>query len=131
MMPNVDQHLQGVTHCHGQIVKLIQVHLVGEDALEENGEVITLPVEESAAGRFPYILLPVGDHIDLPSTILKALLGLGLQDVLENQALAVIDDCLTQEVVATSKSRGNSSHEILHPGVYRLLKLLLSKILKS
>jgi hypothetical protein len=54
------------------------VHLVGEDALEENGEVVTLPVEKPTAGRFPHILLPVSDHIDLPSAILKALLGLGL-----------------------------------------------------
>jgi hypothetical protein len=78
------------------------MHLVGEDALEENGEIVTLPVEESAAGRLPHILLPVGDHIDLPSAILKALLGLGFQDVFENQTLAVVDHCLAQEVVAAS-----------------------------
>ena len=107
------------------------MHLVGEDALEENGEIVTLPVEESAAGRFPHILLPVGDHIDLPSAILKALLSLGFQDILKNQALAVVDDCLAQEIVATTKSCGDGIHEILHPGVHRLLKLLLPKILKS
>ena len=78
-----------------------------------------------------YVLLPIGYHIDLPGAILETLLCLSLQNVLKNQTFAVIDHCLTQKVIATSESGGDRCHQILYPGVQRLLEFLLSKILEG
>jgi hypothetical protein len=129
-MLDVNEHLQGIIHGHSQIVQLVQAHFIRKDALEEDWKVVSLPVDESAAGRFVDVLLPVGDHIDLPGAVLKALLCLGLQDVLEDQTLAVVDHCLAQKVVPTAKSRGNCCHQILNPCVQWLLEFLLSEVLE-
>lgn len=101
-MLHFDQHLQGVIHAHRQIVNLIQVHLVSIDALQEYWVEVTLPIQESAPGGFMHILLPVRDDIDLPSAVFETLLRVDFEDVLENQAFAVVDHSFTEEVVATA-----------------------------
>jgi len=110
---------------------LIQAHLICEDTLEENWEEVSLPVDKPAAGRFMHILFPISDYIDLPGAILEALLCFCFQNVLENQTLAVVNDRLTQEVVASTKGSGNSCHQVLDPSVQGLLVLLLSEVLES
>ena len=96
VMFNINEHFQGVVHGHGQVVQLIQSQFVCENTLEKDWEKVSLPIDESATCRFVDVLLPVGDHIDLPCAVLKTLLRLDFQNVLKDQALAVVDDCLTQ-----------------------------------
>ena len=95
-MLDIYEHFQGVIHGHGQVVQLVQAHFIREDTLEEHWEKVSLPIDKAATGRSVNVLLPIGYHINLPSAILETLLGFSLQDILKDQAFAMIDHCLTQ-----------------------------------
>jgi hypothetical protein len=91
MMLYVDHHFERVTHSHSQIVELIQVLLILKYILEIDGVEVSLPVQESASCGLVHVPLPVGNNINLPSTVFETFLCLGFHDVLVNQAFAMID----------------------------------------
>jgi hypothetical protein len=97
---NVDQHLKRVTQSHCKKVQLIKSHLIFSDTLEQSWEQGSVPVEESAASGLANIPLPVGDDVDLPGKEVEILLSLLLQNVIENETLAVIHHSLSQQVEA-------------------------------
>jgi hypothetical protein len=90
-MLNIDQHLKWICQCYSEEIQLVQSHLIFIDALEKRGEQRSVPVKESATGRFAHIPLPVGYNIDLPGVGVKALLLFFFKDVIEDQALAMVD----------------------------------------
>jgi len=90
-MLNIDQHLKRICQRYSKEIQLVQSHLVFIDALEKGGEQRSVPVKEPASGRLAHIPLPVGYNIDLPGVEVKALLLFFFKDVIEDQALAMID----------------------------------------
>lgn len=90
-MLNIDQHLKWICQCYSEEVQLVQSHLVSIDALEKGGEQRSVPVKESASGRLAHIPLPIGYNIDLPGEEVKSLLLFFFKDVIEDQALAMIN----------------------------------------
>ena len=66
-MPDVLEHINGVTQGHKEVVQLIQSLLIVNDLLEEGREQRATPVEEPAPCGLSDIGFPVGNHVDLPS----------------------------------------------------------------
>jgi hypothetical protein len=90
-MFNIDQHLKWICQCYSEEIQLVQSHLIFIDALEKRGEQRSVPVKESASGRLAHIPLPIGYNIDLPGEEVKSLLLIFFKDVIEDQALAMIN----------------------------------------
>jgi hypothetical protein len=90
-MFNIDQHLKWICQCYSKEIQLVQSHLIFIDALEKRGEQRSVPVKESASGRLAHIPLPIGYNIDLPGEEVKSLLLIFFKDVIEDQALAMIN----------------------------------------
>lgn len=65
-MPDVLEHINGITQGHQEVVQLVQSLLIVNDLLEESWEQRTTPIEEPAPCRLSHIGLPVGNDIDLP-----------------------------------------------------------------
>jgi hypothetical protein len=64
-MPDVPEHVDGVLHCHQEIVELVQLGLVSNHVVHEHWEEFTLPVKESAACSLLYVGFPVGNEVKL------------------------------------------------------------------
>jgi hypothetical protein len=111
-MLNIDQHLKWICQCYSEEIQLVQSHLIFIDALEKRGEQRSVPVKESATGRFAHIPLPVGYNIDLPGVGVKALLLFFFKDVIEDQAFAMIDYSFSKQVEASVQTLSNCTSQI-------------------
>jgi len=128
-MPDIQQHIDGVTDSHQNIVHLVEAVRVGNDLLEERREHLSVPVEEAASRRLLDLILPVADVFE------GVVLLRQVDDVLffehvsfcAQQVVAVADDSLSDCVVAALLAFNDGHDELLHAddvSVWLLILLL-------
>ena len=84
--------------------------LVADDLTEKNGDEWSDPVEESAAGRFSDMPLPVTDYIYLLAEDGKLVVFLRWEYVFVEEVYAVANDGFTHDIVASFDALHNGLH---------------------
>lgn len=86
------------------------------------------PVKESATCRLLHIVLPISNNIDLPCVEVE-LIALTLSDnILKNNAFAMVHDSLSKKIKVAIKAGTDCFHEIGYPCIKGFLEFLFMYI---